>query len=111
MGDMGVRLDFNMLYGQEKHIKLPYRQMVVILEALHNFKDSIENNMPEDNVIGELRFKDKLEEVNYLIEVLETGAEYNFHRRLDKCKIKRIKEDDAGMDALSASVVLKEEKK
>ncbi|MGG5461484.1 hypothetical protein [Clostridium sp. B9] len=101
--------DFNMLHGEEKHIKVPYAQMVVILEALHNFKASIENNMP-DNVVGELRFKDKLEDVNYLIEVIEQGTEYNFHRRLDKCKLKNVKKDDAGMDALSASVVLKEEK-
>lgn len=110
MGDMGISLDFNMVYGQEKHIKLPYRQIVVILEALNNFKESIENNIP-GNTVGKMRFEDKLEEVNYLIEVLETGAEYNFHRRLDKCRIKRVKQDDAGMDALSASVVLKEEKK
>lgn len=103
--------DFNTLQGEEKHIKVPYAQMVVILEALHNFKDSIENNIPEDNVIGELRFKDKLDDVNYLIEVIEQGAEYNFHRRLDKCRIKKVKTDDAGMDALSAGVVLKEEKK
>ncbi|WP_124046014.1 hypothetical protein [Clostridium perfringens] len=59
------------LQGEEKHIKVHYAQMVVILEALHNFKDSIENNISEDNVIGELRFKDKLDDVNYLIEVIE----------------------------------------
>ncbi|HII4428025.1 TPA: hypothetical protein ACY4RO_000377 [Clostridium perfringens] len=108
-GQMSI-FDFNTLKGEEKHIKVPYAQMVVILEALHNFKDSIENNIP-DNVIGELRFKDKLDDVNYLIEVIEQGAEYNFHRRLDKCRIKKNKPDEAGMDALSAGIVLKEEKK
>ena len=42
---------------------------------------------------------------------IEQGAEYNFHRRLDKCRIKKNKPDEAGMDPLSAGVVLKEEKK
>lgn len=98
-----------MLNGQEKHIKLPYKQIVVIIESLYNFKTDIENNMPE-NTLGKMRFEDKLEDVNYLIEVLETGAEYNFHRRLEKCKIKKVKNDDAGMDALSAGVELKKER-
>ena len=102
--------DFNILSGEEKHIKVPYKQMVIILEALENFKKDIESFEP-DNVVNKMRFKDKLEEVNYLIEVIETGAKYNFHKRMERCKSRKEKQDDAGMDALSAAVVLKENKK
>lgn len=55
--------DFNMLSGEEKHIKVPYKQMVIILEALENFKKDIESFQP-DSVVNKMRFKDKLEEVN-----------------------------------------------
>lgn len=51
------QLDFDMLNGQEKHIKLPYKQVVVIIESLYNFKTDIENNMPEntlENVVNVL---------------------------------------------------------
>lgn len=65
------------------------KEIVVILEALENFKKDIEEFEP-DSSINKMRFRDKLEEVNYLIEVIETGS------------------DDAGIDALSATVVLKE---
>ncbi|MDQ0149333.1 hypothetical protein ACFO6R_10260 [Eubacterium multiforme] len=102
--------DFNMLSGEEKHIKFPYKQMIVILEALENLKKDIEEFEP-DNSLNKIRFENKLEEVNYLIEVIETGAEYNFHKHLDKCINRKEKNDDAGMDALSAAVVLKEEDK
>ncbi|WP_194190819.1 hypothetical protein [Clostridium chrysemydis] len=99
--------DFNMVTGEEKHIRVPYKQMVVILEALINFKKDIEDNIPEDQ-LNKLRFEYKLDEVNYLIQVMETGAEYNFHRKLEKCRTKKPKNDDAGMDALSAAIELKQ---
>ena len=102
--------DFNMLSGEEKHIKVPYKQMVVILESLYNLKKDIEE-FETDSSINKMRFKDKLEEVNYLIEVIETGAEYNFHKRMERCKSRKEKNDDAGMDALSAAVILKEGEK
>lgn len=97
--------DFNMIDGEEKHIKVPYKQMIVILEALENLKKDIEEFNP-DSVINKMRFKNKLEEVDYLIEVIEKGTEYNFHKHLDKCIHKKEKSDDTGIDALSAAVVL-----
>ena len=105
-----IKLKFNMITEEKREIDIPYKQMVIILEALENFKKDIESFQP-DSVVNKMRFKDKLEEVNYLIEVIETGAEYNFHKRMERCKSKKEKTDDAGIDALSAAVVLKENKK
>lgn len=105
-----TKLKFNMITGEKREIDIPYKQMVIILEALENFKKDIEE-FETDSVVNKMRFKDKLEEVNYLIEVIETGAEYNFHKRMERCKSKKEKSDDAGIDALSAAVVLKENKK
>lgn len=105
-----IKLKFNMITEEKREIDIPYKQMVIILEALENFKKDIEE-FETDSVVNKMRFKDKLEEVNYLIEVIETGAEYNFHKRMERCKSKKEKTDDAGIDALSAAVVLKENKK
>ena len=105
-----IKLKFNMITEEKREIDIPYKQMVIILEALENFKKDIEE-FETDSVVNKMRFKDKLEEVNYLIEVIETGSEYNFHKRMERCKSKKEKTDDAGIDALSAAVVLKENKK
>lgn len=98
--------DFNMIDGKERHIRVPYKQMIVILEALKNLKKDIEE-FETNSAITKIRFKNKLEEVEYLIQVIEDGTEYDFHKHLDKCINKKEKSDDAGIDALSASVVLK----
>ena len=105
-----TKLKFNMLTGEKREIDLPYKQIVVLIEALENFKKDIEE-FKTDNILSEMRFKNKLEEVNYLLEVLQGKAEYNFHKKLDKCIHRKEKSDDAGIDALSAAVVLKENKK
>lgn len=105
-----TKIKFNMLTGEKREIDLPYKEMVLILEALENFKKDIEE-FETDNILSKMRFENKLEEVNYLIEVIETRAKYDFHKHLDKCIHRKEKADESGMDALSAAVILKEENK
>lgn len=105
--DEETKIKFNMLTGEKREIDLPYKEMIVILEGLYNLKKDIEE-FKTNNILSKMRFENKLEEVNYLIETLETKVEYDFHKHLDKCINRKEKQDDAGMDALSAAVILKE---
>lgn len=47
--------------------------MIIILESLYNLKKDIEE-FEIGNTILKVRFKDKSEDVNYLIEVIEQGT-------------------------------------
>lgn len=102
-----IKINFTMLTGEKREINLPYKQIIVLIEGLENLKKDIEE-FKTDNILSEMRFKNKLEEVNYLLEVLQGKAEYDFHKKLDKCIHRKEKQDDAGIDSFSAAVVLKE---
>lgn len=108
--DEETKIKFNMITGKKREIALPYKQMVVILEALENLKKDIEE-FKTNNILSKMRFENKLEEVNYLIKTLEEKTKYDFHKHLDKCINRKEKQDEAGMDALSAAVILKEKSK
>ncbi|CUQ35157.1 hypothetical protein [Clostridium baratii] len=94
-----LEIDFNMVNEEKRKIDIPYKYIVLILESLNNFKADIQN-YNTDGILNKMKFQYKLEEINDLINIIENKADYNFNKRLEKCKCK--KSDDIGLDGVEA---------
>ncbi|BDR84894.1 hypothetical protein [Clostridium tetani] len=86
-----------------KDIKLSYKQMIVILEGLYNFRESIEKLKNQNSEFEkEVRYDFKMNEIDELFSYLEEGMKYDFEGMVNKCLNKWIKakekEDDPGME-------------
>lgn len=85
-----------------KDITLSYKQMIVLLEALYNFRESV-IRLKEDNFENfekQSVYNHKISEINTLFDYLQEGMKYDFEGMVNKCLNKWIKEkeDDPGME-------------
>lgn len=84
-----------------KDITLSYKQMVVLLEALYNFRKSVEK-LKEENLEKQPVYNHKISEINTLFDYIQEGMKYDFEGTVNKCLNKWIKakekEDDPGME-------------
>lgn len=95
-----------------KDIKLSYKQMIVILEGLYNFRESIEKLKNQNSEFEkEVRYDFKMNEIDELFSYLEKGMKYDFEGIVNKCLNKWIKakEDDPGMETFGWLQEKKEE--
>lgn len=97
--DKGVNV--NMITPKKlKDITLSYKQMIVLLEALYNFRESVEK-LKEENLERQLVYNHKINEINTLFDYLQEGMKYDFEGIVNKCInkwSKRLKDDDPGME-------------
>lgn len=100
--DKGVNV--NMITPKElKDITLSYKQMIVLLEALYNFRESV-IRLKEDNFENfekQSVYNHKISEINTLFDYLQEGMKYDFEGIVNKCInkwSKRLKDDDPGME-------------
>ena len=81
---------------KNREMKLTKKQVVVLLEALWDFKLSIQNVDGKGNLRKRI-LENKEEEVDKLFDYLQDVIEYNFEKHLQKC-FKKVKTDDPGME-------------
>ncbi|RXM73377.1 hypothetical protein DP144_14110 [Clostridium tetani] len=98
-----------------KDITLSYKQMIVLLEALYNFRESV-IRLKEDNFENfekQSVYNHKISEINTLFDYLQEGMKYDFEGMVNKCLNKWIKakekEDDPGMETFGWLQEKKEE--
>lgn len=84
---------------KNKEMKLTKKQVVVLLEALWDFKESIQAIDTKEDLRKRL-LEHKQSEVNKLFDYLQDSINYNFERHLQKC-FKKNKDDDLGMETMS----------
>ncbi|KEH84562.1 hypothetical protein [Clostridium novyi] len=86
---------------KNRQMKLTKKQGVVLLEALWDFKESIQSIdvNPECNLRKRI-LDHKQEEVNKLFDYLQDCINYNFEKHLQKC-FKKSKNDDPGQETFS----------
>lgn len=84
---------------KNKQLKLTHKQIVVLLEALWNFKENIQA-IDTEEFLRKRILQNKKEEVDELFKFLEESIDYNFQKHLEKCS-KKNKNDDPGMETMS----------
>jgi len=102
-GEKETETEFKIISPKKiDNLVLSYKQIVVLLEALNNFRIDIDKANNDDN----LWFNFKIDEINVLFEYLEKGIQYNFEGAVNKCISKRLKkkDDDIGSGALELLV-------
>lgn len=83
-----------------KELKLTYKQIVVLLEALWDFKESIQTiDTDTEQFLRKRLLENKEDEVDQLFSILENSIEYNFEKHLERCS-KKTKADDTGMETM-----------
>ena len=83
---------------KNREMKLTKKQVVVLLEALWDFKESVQAvNIGEEEILRKRILENKEEEVDKLFDYLQDVIEYNFEKHLQKC-FKKVKTDDPGME-------------
>lgn len=94
------QLEINIVTADKnKEMKLTKKQIVVLLEALWDFKVSIQSANAKGNLRKRI-LENKEEEVEKLFNYLQNTIDYNFERQLHKC-FKTSKKDDAGQETFS----------
>ena len=77
---------------KNREMKLTKKQVVVLLEALWDFKESVQAvNIGEEEILRKRILENKEEEVDKLFDYLQDVIEYNFEKHLQKC-FKKAKE-------------------
>ncbi|KEH96863.1 hypothetical protein Z962_05720 [Clostridium botulinum C/D str. BKT12695] len=96
------QLQFNIVTAdKDKEMKLTKKQVVVLLEALWDFKESVQAvNVGEEEILRKRMLEHKEEEVEKLFSYLQECINYNFEKHLQKC-FKKSKNDDPGMETMS----------
>lgn len=84
----------------ERHIEVKEKDMRVICECLKIAKDYLEESTPASSS-GAMMIKNKLKQIDKVMDLVQVGAGYNFYKQLDKCN-KEYK-DDVGEDAMIIS--------
>lgn len=97
---LAQQLEFKLITTtKNKQLKLTHKQIVVLLESLWDFKESIQAIETEEFLRKRL-LENKIEEVDKLFSILQDSIDYNFEKHLEKCS-KKIKEDDPGMETMN----------
>lgn len=97
---LAQQLEFKLITTtKNKQLKLTHKQIVVMLESLWDFKESIQAIETEEFLRKRI-LQNKKEEVDELFKLLEESIDYNFEKHLEKCS-KKTKEDDPGMETMS----------
>ncbi|KEH91652.1 hypothetical protein Z962_p0028 (plasmid) [Clostridium botulinum C/D str. BKT12695] len=93
------QLKFDIITADKnRQMKLTKKQVVVLLEALWDFKESVQAvNIGEEEILRKRMLEHKQEEVDKLFDYLQDVIEYNFEKHLQKC-FKKSKDDDPGME-------------
>lgn len=97
--------------NEKRVVEIPYAGVLFFIKSLRNFKESLEQLEP-NGMQHKLILEDEIKKAEEYINILEGAADFNFNKFSKKLK-RKAKRDDAGMDALSASIILndvKEEK-
>lgn len=97
--------------NEKRLVEIPYAGVLFFIKSLRNFKESLEQLEP-NGMQHKLILEDEIKKAEEYINILEGAADFNFNKFSKKLK-RKAKRDDAGMDALSASIILndvKEEK-
>lgn len=98
-----TRAEFRVISCRDiDNLELSYKQIVVLLEGLYNFKLAVKK-LENNNYEAKLRHDRKLKQIDQLFEFLQNGIKYDFEGVLNKCKNKWAKEknDAAGMETFS----------
>lgn len=94
------QLEFKLITTtKNKQLKLTHKQIVVILEALWDFKESIQA-IDTEEFLRKRILQNKEDEVDELFSILQHSIDYNFQKHLEKC-FKKKKDDDPGMETMS----------
>ncbi|AWZ48441.1 hypothetical protein C3495_06250 [Clostridiaceae bacterium 14S0207] len=96
------QLEFKLITTtKNKKLKLTHKQIVVLLEALWDFKESIKTiGTDTEEFLRKRLLENKIEEVDKLFKILEESINYDFQKHLEKCS-KKNKNDDPGMETMS----------
>ncbi|KEI16234.1 hypothetical protein Z959_10115 [Clostridium novyi B str. ATCC 27606] len=84
---------------KKKEMKLTKKQIVVLLEALWDFKQSVHALEPKSDLRKRI-LENKEEEINKLFKNLQESINYDFEKHLEKCN-KKSKDDDPGMETMN----------
>src|SRR3712207_1616868 len=97
---LAKQLEFKLITTtKNKQLKLTHKPIVVLLESLWDFKESIQAIETEEFLRKRL-LENKIEEVDELFSILQDSIDYNFQKHLEKC-FKKKKDDDPGMETMS----------
>lgn len=99
MEEQNFIFDFNTIEGKDKHIKVTYKDMVVLMEGLNNLKIDI-SKFETNNIVQKMRFNFKMQEVEKLMNYIEEKTGYNFEKHLNRCKRKN--REETGLDGIEA---------
>ncbi|HFC9206810.1 TPA: hypothetical protein ACSQRE_000152 [Clostridium perfringens] len=91
--------------NEERLVKVPYTGILLMIKSLRHFKESLEGIEPED-IQHKLTLEHEIKELTEYIDILEGSADFNFNKFSKKLMRRKQKQDDAGMDALQASMIL-----
>ena len=95
--------DTEIIGSKKANIKITYAQMILILEALNDYRKDIKENLDNVNGPSGKRFLElKLENIDMLDKYLEKGINFNFEEATNKCLNRRkCKATDEGMETFN----------